>query len=75
MTKVWFTVLNDDNKGKSLFQAIVTELSKQPKKKKEKEREHLRSVISSVGVGAVSSVLERLTDVLLKTLNTFRTLS
>ena len=52
----------------------MIELSKQPKKK-EKEKEHLRSVISSVGVGAVSGVLERLTVVLLKTLNAFHTLS
>ena len=46
-----------------MFQTIANELSKTTKKKKEKE--HLRLVISSIRVGAVSSVLEGLTIVLL----------
>ena len=56
---------NDDNEGKSAFQKIAMELSKQPKKAATKKKEHLRLVISSK-VGAVSSVLEQLTVVLLQ---------
>ena len=52
----------DNNEGKSAFQTIAIELSKQTKKNKIND---LRLVINSIRVGVVSSVLEQLTFVLL----------
>ena len=53
----------DNNEGKSAFQTIAIELSKQTKKKN--KINDLRLVINSIRVGVVSSVLEQLTFVLL----------
>ena len=46
-----FAALKDENEGKFSFQTITIELYKQPKRNKQKE--HLRLVISSVRVGVV----------------------
>ena len=68
MTKLLLAALKDkkalatiNNEGKYAFQTIAIELSKQPKKGKITPK----ISISSIKVGAVSSVLKRLTVVLL----------
>ena len=52
-------------KGNLRFKQLRLSYLNKTTKKKQKKKEHLRLVISSIRVGAVSSVLEQLTVVLL----------
>ena len=61
---------HDNTEGKSTFQIIGIQLSKQTNKQTNKQtsnkKGHLRLVINSIRVGVVSSVLEQLTFVLIE---------
>ena len=59
-----------NNEGKSTFQIIEIQLSKQTNKQTNKQtsnkKGHLRLVINSIRVGVVSGLLEQLTFVLIE---------
>ena len=61
---------HNNNEGKSTFQIIGIQLSKQTNKQANQQtsnkKEHLRLVINSIRVGVVSSLLEQLTFVLIE---------